>query len=165
MDTELENTGGLSCGYCKPNNSTTKSRSAEASSMVGRKVGDFSDYPATRLTAKSGASKGMRITRHDLLPPAALREVSAVYGLGELKYPAGPAGPNWLNGSEDNDLQGMPFSWNERAAEDHVSFWKEGIDFDPEDGIHHLAHAIWHLLAILEYEARGIGEDDRPYKR
>jgi hypothetical protein len=122
-----------------------------------RRVGDFSHESAQRLTSNTGAQKGMRVTRHDLIPPAALREVAAVYGYGELKYPAGPDGPNWLHG--------MPYSWNERAAYDHISQWREGEDFDSEDGVSHLAHAIWHLLTILEFEARGIGEDDRPFKR
>lgn len=123
---------------------------------AARAVGDFSHEPTQRLISESGAQKGMRVTRHDLIPPAALREVAAVYGYGELKYPAGEDGPNWL--------RGMPFSWNERAALDHISAWREGVDFDTEDGVSHLAHAVWHLLAILEFQARGIGEDDRPFK-
>lgn len=130
-----------------------------------RRIGDFSHEQAVRLTAKSGAQKGMRVTRHDLIPPAALREVAAVYGYGELKYPAGPEGPNWLGprGAVGED-GGMPYSWNERAAYDHLSAWREGQDFDPEDGVSHLAHAVWHLFAILEMQARGIGTDDRPFK-
>ena len=122
-----------------------------------RQIGNFDHEPTQRLTSETGAQKGMRVTRHDLIPPAALREVAAVYGFGELKYPAGEDGPNWL--------RGMPFSWNERAALDHISQWREGVDFDEEDGVSHLAHAIWHLLAILEFQSRGIGTDDRPFKR
>lgn len=122
-----------------------------------RQIGDFSYEPAERLTAESGAQKGMRVTRHDLIPPAALREVAAVYGYGERKYPAGPDGPNWL--------RGMPYSWNMRAALDHISEWQEGKDFDDEDGVSPLAHAVWHLLAIMEQQSRSVGTDDRPFRR
>ena len=121
-----------------------------------RQIGDFSYVPVERLTSETGAQKGMRITRMDLLPPNALREVSAVYGFGERKYPAGLDGPNWL--------RGMPYSWNIRAALDHIMEWQAGLDYDGEDGISPLAHAVWHLLAIMEFQSRGIGIDDRAYK-
>lgn len=125
--------------------------------MPDRRVGDFSHEPATRLTAESGASKGMRVTRMDLIPPEVLREIGAVYGYGELKYPSGEDGPNWL--------RGMPYSWNLRALKDHIADWELGKDFDAEDGVHALAHAAWHLFALLTYQARGLGIDDRIYKQ
>lgn len=127
-------------------------------SKESRCIGDWSSVPAERLTDPStGASKGMRITRQDLIPPEALAEIGAVYGFGERKYPAGPDGPNWL--------RGMPFSWNLRALKDHISEWELGKDYDDEDGVSPLAHAVWHLMALLTYQARGLGTDDRPFKR
>lgn len=123
-----------------------------------RRIGDFTDEPAVRMTdPATGASKGMRVTRQDLIPPDALRELSAVYGKGELKYPAGPDGPNWL--------RGMPFSWNLRALKDHITEWELGVDFDEEDGVSHLAHAAWHLFALMTFQARGLGTDDRQFKQ
>lgn len=123
-----------------------------------RRIGDWSHVPAERLTdPATGASKGMRVTRQDLIPPEALLEIAAVYGFGERKYPAGPDGPNWL--------RGMPFSWPLRALKDHIAQWELGVDFDEEDGVSHLAHAAWHLFALLTYQARGLGTDDRPFKK
>lgn len=122
-----------------------------------RRIGDFSHEPAVRLTHSNGASKGMRITRYDMIPPEALAEVAAVYGYGELKYPSGVDGPNWL--------RGMPYSWNLRAMMQHIEEFRQGINFDEEDGVSPLAHAIWHALALLTYQARDIGIDDRSYLR
>lgn len=123
-----------------------------------RRLGDFSDVPAERLKDPiTGGEKGMRVTRQDLIPPEALRELSAVYGFGERKYPAGPDGPNWL--------RGMPWSWNLRALKDHLTEWELGDDFDSEDGVSHLAHACWHLFTLMTYQARELGTDDRCFKR
>lgn len=131
-----------------------------------RRVGDWTHVPAVRLVdPQSGASKGMRVTRLDLIPPEALLEIGAVYGLGENKYPAGPHGPNWLVGDAELEGQGMPYSWNLRALKQHIAEWELGQDFDEEDGAHALAHACWHLIALLTYQARGIGTDDRIFKR
>jgi hypothetical protein len=124
---------------------------------VLRRIGDFSSYPATRIEYASGASKGMRVTRQDLIPPEALLELSAVYGFGELKYPAGPDGPNWM--------RGLNYSACVRALKDHISEWELGKDYDDEDGVSPLAHAMWHLCALLTFQARGLGTDDRPFKR
>lgn len=136
---------------------TQLDRQEVAVNEPSRRIGDFSHEPAVRLTDSSGASKGMRVTRQDLLPPEALREISAVYGYGNIKYPPGPDGPNWL--------RGMNYSWCLRALKDHITDWELGQDYDDEDGCSPLAHAAFHIFALLTYQARGIGEDDRIFKR
>lgn len=122
-----------------------------------RKIGDFSHVPVERLTdPDTQASKGMRITRMDMIPPEALLEIGAVYGFGALKYKDTESGPNWL--------RGMPWSWNVRALKDHLAQWELGNDFDSEDGCSHLAHLCWHAFALMSYQARGLGKDDRVFK-
>ena len=41
--------------------------------------------------------------------------------------------------------------------------WHMGQDFDEgESELHHLAQASFNLLALLAWQMRGVGEDDRP---
>jgi hypothetical protein len=49
----------------------------------------------------------------------------------------------------------------------HGSAWftakltgESGID--PETGLSHMAAVVWNALALLTFELRGLGEDDRP---
>lgn len=110
------------------------------------------------LESDTGGKKNMRITRYDLLPPEALAEIAACFGVGEEKYPSTETGvPNWL--------LGMPWSWHVRALETHIQKWRSGVDFDEDDGIHHLAHAATLLMFLMTYSARDIGTDDRTTKR
>ena len=88
--------------------------------------------------------------RYDLLPPDALEELVMVYTKGAAKY----ADRNWEKGMSWSRCFGslMRHSWK---------FWK-GEKLDPETGCHHMAMAAWNALALIAYDMRGKGTDDRP---
>jgi len=91
--------------------------------------------------------------RYDLLPTGPIEELARVYTVGGEKY--GPrdweAGLRW----------GRVYA----AMLRHAFAWWEGEQRDREDGQHHLASVAWCALALLEYELRDSGEDDRPCTR
>ena len=88
--------------------------------------------------------------RYDLLPPEALHVLVLVYSLGARKY----GDRNWE--------RGMKYSRPYAAAQRHLWAWWRGEDLDPETGLPHLAHAAWNVLALLQYQLKKRGEDDRP---
>lgn len=131
--------------------------SSEPTGPQSRAIGSgLFDTTTTNLVSKTGASKGMKECRYDMIPWEPLAELALVYGKGEIKYPSGPTGPNWLNG--------MPYSWSIRAAKSHLEHFVAGVDFDDDDSVHHLAHAVWHLFALMTFQARGLGTDDRQHR-
>lgn len=92
-------------------------------------------------------------TRYDLVPPEALEAVARVYTWGAKKY----APRNWEKGME----------WGRcyAALQRHVqSFWA-GYDLDDESNLLHLAHVAWNAMALLQYQLKGIGIDDRPNRK
>lgn len=76
--------------------------------------------------------------RWDLLPLDVIREVVFVIMHGNRKYDE----DSWKNG---RDRKGLYFSASLRHLEAHQS----GELFDPESGLHHLAHAITNLVFLL----------------
>jgi hypothetical protein len=91
--------------------------------------------------------------RHDLVPPWSLNEIARVYTYGTIKYDD----DNWWKGLKwKKDVFGCILR--------HVWKWFRGEKFDDESGLHHMAHAAWNCIAIMEYERNGIATDDRvPY--
>ena len=88
--------------------------------------------------------------RYDLIPPDALHELAKVYTLGAKKY------------EDDNWLKGMKWRRVFGAMMRHSWAWFRGEANDPDDGQPHLASVAWCALALLTYDMKGIGEDDRP---
>jgi len=78
---------------------------------------------------------------YGLLPPKALRATVDVLTFGAQKYEV----DNWKY--VDNSL-----SRYFDAAQRHLWDWKEGEQFDPESGMHHLAHAICCLMFLYEHD-------------
>lgn len=97
----------------------------------------------------TGAQKGQKQERFDLLPWDALEEVARVYGFGATKY------EDW------NWLKGYRWSLSFGALVRHVARAILGEDRDPESGCLHLAHAAWHCLTLITFLMRGLGMDDR----
>lgn len=97
----------------------------------------------------TGAQKGQKLERYDLIPFDALDEVARVYGIGARKY----ADRNWEKG----------YAWGLSigALGRHIARFAMGENVDPETGCPHLAHAAWHCLTLLAYMKRKIGTDDR----
>lgn len=87
--------------------------------------------------------------RMDLLPHRPLQEVAKVLMFGLVKY----AAHNWRLGTD----------WSRfvRAAQDHIGYWNEGEDLDPESKLSHLAHAVCCLLFLMWYQIFNVGNDDR----
>jgi len=88
--------------------------------------------------------------RFDLVPIEAMEEVAKVYTVGAVKY------------EDRNWEKGMKWSRMYAAMERHAkAFWR-GETYDPETGIHHMAHAAWNCLALIHYTMFKPEFDDRP---
>jgi len=106
-----------------------------------------------RLKAGAPSGGGLRFdagkNRVDLLPPDALMELGKVYAYGATKY----ASRNWE--------RGMPWSKVIGPLLRHLFKWMMGQKIDEESGQLHSAMIAWNAIALLTYELRGIGHDDR----
>lgn len=107
----------------------------------------------TIVDPKTGGKKGQKDERFDLIPMDALEELARVYGFGAKKY------------DDDNWLKGYAWRLSLGALGRHVAKWALGQDRDPETGLHHLAHAAWHCLALMVFGMRGLGTDDIPTRK
>lgn len=87
----------------------------------------------------------------DQIPADFLLELGYVYTMGGEKY----GRDNWKNGTDWHEFYG--------SAQRHMlAFWGKGESMNPEDGgRHHLAHAVWNMIALWFYEEHGRGNDDR----
>lgn len=92
-----------------------------------------------RKTSPTGGQKGSKPEQYSMIPVAALSEVARVYSYGAEKYDRN----NWRKG----------YSWHLSydALQRHVNRFWAGEDFDPESGLHHLAHAAFHLFTLITY--------------
>lgn len=94
-----------------------------------------------RTTSSTGGEKGVKPQRLSLLPSTALNTISEVYHFGASKYSA----HNWRKGYE--------WSKSYDALQRHLNAWWERDEIDPESGLSHLAHAGFHLFALITYSA------------
>lgn len=99
----------------------------------------------------TGGAKGQKAERYEQIPAWPLAEIARCYGFGATKY------------QRANFLRGYAWSLSTDALLRHIHAWRAGERHDPESGLHPLAHAAFHLLALMEFERRGIGTDDRLY--
>lgn len=98
----------------------------------------------------TGAEKGVKLARYDLIPAAPLDIVATHYGIGAHKY----EDRNWERG----------YAWSKSFAAmmRHAwAFWR-GEDIDEETDSPHLAAVVFHALALLEFGATHPEKDDRP---
>jgi dATP/dGTP diphosphohydrolase len=98
----------------------------------------------------TGGEKGRKLARTDLLPPDALLSIAEHYGRGALKY------------EDRNWERGYAWSLSYGALLRHLFAWWGGEDIDAETGSSHLAAVGWHALALIAFETREVGTDDRP---
>lgn len=88
--------------------------------------------------------------RFDLIPPQCLFELAKVYNLGcDLKYPK----KSWEKGLVWGEVYGQ--------IQRHLNSWMGGEQYDPEDDLHHLAHAVWACFTLMHFEWNSKGVDDR----
>jgi hypothetical protein len=112
-----------------------------------------SDEQEQRLTSPTGAEKGAKLARYDLIPPGPLKALAEHYGRGARKY----ADRNWEKGYDWS----LCFAAMMRHA---WAFWA-GEDIDPETGSPHLAAVQWHACALQEFATTHPDYDDRPSTR
>lgn len=87
---------------------------------------------------------------YHLIAPELLSAIAEILEFGAKKY----APRNWEKGMAWH----RPF----RACIGHMWDWWRGAGPDAETGKSHLWHAACCIMFLIAYEARGIGEDDRP---
>jgi hypothetical protein len=102
----------------------------------------------------------------DLVPWDAIQKLVELYTIGAAKYDDN----NWLRG-------GFRYGRALAAAMRHLMAWwlsklfgGDGLDHDNDVYCQqlglptpsHLTAAMWNIVALLTYELRGLGEDDRP---
>ncbi|AYD81743.1 hypothetical protein Moki_47 [Arthrobacter phage Moki] len=102
-----------------------------------------------RSVSSTGAEKGVKEARFDLIPTGALTQVAIHFGRGAQKYEP----HNWRKGYE--------FSKGYAALQRHANSWQGGEDLDPEMKTPHLAAVAFHALALLELSVTHPEMDDR----
>lgn len=103
-----------------------------------------------RVTSETGGQKGQKQARFGGADPLALMELARVYGFGETKY------------ERYNYLKGYAWSLSVDALFRHLFAFLSGEDRDPESGLLHMAHVMWHAGTLASFQLREIGTDDRP---
>lgn len=104
----------------------------------------------TRITnVLTGGQKGSKPERFSLIPAEPLADVARVYGYGATKY----APRNWE--------RGYNWSLSLDALGRHVNRFIAGEDLDPESGLPHLAHVVFHCFALMEWRRTHPDLDDR----
>ena len=102
-----------------------------------------------RQTSDSGAQKGSKLARYDMIPADALELLAEHYGKGAEKYPPFDSGDGL--GILDNYRRGYHWSLSFAAMQRHSwQFWN-GEDIDPETGSPHLIAAAWHCLTMVHW--------------
>lgn len=103
-----------------------------------------------RLTDEStGASKGTKVERHDLIPVPALRRLATHFGVGCKKY------------AENNWRRGYKWSWSYAALMRHLTAFWGGEDVDGETGSRHITCVAWHAMALDTFMDEHPDKDDR----
>ena len=108
------------------------------------------EVPETPLVSLEGRKDDSSKLRYDLYPPEALEGTVRILTFGAEKY----SDRNWEKGMKWGRVFG--------ALMRHLWAWWRGEAADPETGESHLHHAACCIAFLQTYEARGIGQDDRP---
>jgi len=108
--------------------------------------------PEVRQTSSTGGEKGQKLERHDLIVEPFLEQLALVCGMGAEKY------------DDDNWRKGYSWRLSYGALKRHLRLFWTGENFDDESGLHHLAHAAWHCMALYKYSTapQYADFDDRP---
>lgn len=101
----------------------------------------------------TGGKKGVKPAMYGLIPVYPLEQVARLYGYGAKKY----ADRNWEKGYE----------WRKSydALQRHVNAFWSGEDIDAESGLPHLASAVFHCFALMEWGKTHPELDDRPKRK
>jgi hypothetical protein len=93
--------------------------------------------------SSTGGKKELKNERFDLIDTPFLRELSKVCNFGAVIKGYG----------EDNWRKGFEFKHSIAAMQRHLHCFIENHDRDEESGLHHLAHAAWHCMVLMEYSS------------
>ena len=99
---------------------------------------------------KTGAAKGVKLARFDLIPPKCIWELAEHYGKGSIKY----ADRNWEKGYDWSKSYG--------ALGRHLLLFWMGEDIDQETGSHHLIAVAWHAFCLRTFFETHPELDSRP---
>lgn len=102
---------------------------------------------------KTGAEKGAKPESYDQLYWPFIAELAKVYHFGSQKY------------APYNYAKGYDWSLSFAALQRHIVLFWNGESHDSESGLHHLAHAAWHLSALFLFERMHPELDDRYFAR
>jgi len=97
----------------------------------------------------TGAQKGTKLARYDLIPWKPLWLLAEHYGRGAQKY------------AERNYEAGYKWSLSYAALQRHLNQFWAGEDTDPETGSLHLVSAAWHCFALILFFFTHPEKDDR----
>ena len=111
------------------------------------------DASEVRVAHATGASKGQKDARFDLIPTEPLRQLAVHYGLGARKYESIPRAEGHDGAAVDNWRLGFPFSSSTAALMRHFNAWQSGEDVDEETGSNHLIAVIWHAMTLVQFQA------------
>lgn len=137
MHTVQINEGNISSLKCK-----------DCGEFVYRRV-DETPFPG-KVMFEKGVKHDDNKAAFALLPPYALQQTALVATYGAKKY----ADRNWE--------KGIKYSRLLSALHRHVNAFERNENKDPESQYHHLAHAAWCCLALLETHVWGDKDlDDR----
>lgn len=98
----------------------------------------------------TGAQKGRKLARFDLIPAEPLIGLAEQFGRGAQKY------------DDRNWERGHPWGISYAALNRHLWLWWNGEDLDPETGAHHLDAVAFHVFALREFHVKHPEMDDRP---
>lgn len=122
--------------------------------MVVPETEDIAVSGEVRMTnATTGAQKGAKDAKYNLIPVGALEELAKLYGFGSKKY----APRNWERGYE--------FSLSYDALQRHANQWWGGENIDSETQLSHLASVAWHAFTLFTLLQTHPELDDRPSKQ
>lgn len=130
---------------------------------VGLEARDHQKRPTSlkeevRVTdPETGAQKGTKLARFDLIPALPQELIAEHFGKGATKY------------DDNNWRKGYDWSMSIAALERHLNAFKRGEDydegsFDPELGLEpslHMVAVAWHALALIEFYYTHPDKDDR----
>lgn len=101
------------------------------------------------VNEKTGAEKGSKLARFDLIPAKPLWELAEHYGRGAEKY------------EDRNWERGYDWSLSIAALERHLNLFKQGEDIDPETQSKHIIAVAWHAIALAQFMDTHPELDDR----
>lgn len=97
-----------------------------------------------RSVSSTGAKKGVKRARFDMIPTDSLTELARHYGVGAEKYETGEGGiDNWRLGYE--------WSKSFAAAYRHLTAAMGGEDIDEETGSKHVIAVAWHMFVLAHW--------------